>query len=226
MQSPNIIIPNVIIDTTDLDSFLSVAFEEAKRYLREFALAPGYIEKIRQAFGEDFQIETANQIIKDWQTGDFAIIPSLKLLSSDQLVRAKGGFAVSKNRIYLSEQFVRANHGNVDIITSVLLEEIGHKVDSILNTVDTIGDEGEYFSDLVRNIKLNTNQIKALINENDITTITLNGEEIQIERSLDDITQFKQKFTGFLISLSKILMILSVKKFLYLVQQMANLSAL
>ena len=196
MQCSYIIIPNVTISPTGLDSFLSVTCAETERYLRDFALAIGCMEKMRQAFGEEFQIEIANQIITNWQASDFGIIPSLELLSSDQIVGAKGGFAVTKNRIYLSEQFVRTNYGNINVLSSVLLEEIGHKVDGALNAADTPGDEGEYFSNLVRNIKLDTHQIETLINENDISSIIFNGEEIQIEQSLYDITQFKQDFTA------------------------------
>ncbi|MFM6673024.1 MAG: calcium-binding protein, partial [Dolichospermum sp.] len=74
-----------------------------------------------------------------------------------------------------------------EAISAVLLEEIGHYVDAQINLSDSAGDEGAIFAALVQGNSLDTTTLQALKAEDDHATITVNGQNIQVEQ---------QNFTG------------------------------
>ncbi len=68
-------------------------------------------------------------------------------------------------------------------ITKVFFEEIGHYLDAHLGLGDARGDEGAIFAGLVMGETYTPQELLALFIENDITTVTLDDEIIQIEQS-------------------------------------------
>ncbi len=68
-----------------------------------------------------------------------------------------------------------------DLKESVLLEEIGHHIDSLFNATETPGDEGALFSAAVCGITLSDEEISAILNEDDSTILNLNGQKIAVE---------------------------------------------
>ncbi|OSO89834.1 hypothetical protein B7O87_10990 [Cylindrospermopsis raciborskii CENA303] len=74
-------------------------------------------------------------------------------------------------------------NGTSSKIREVLIEEIGHFVDSRINQIDTPGDEGEYFAGLVTDKKLNKDEIDRLKAEDDSNWISVDGERLLIEQS-------------------------------------------
>ncbi|MFM6344962.1 MAG: hypothetical protein ACKPFK_07420, partial [Dolichospermum sp.] len=68
-------------------------------------------------------------------------------------------------------------------IINVILEEIGHYVDAQINQVDSAGDEGAIFAELVQGNSLDVATLDALRRENDQATIIINGEIIQVEQA-------------------------------------------
>ncbi|TAG18659.1 MAG: hypothetical protein EAZ39_11065, partial [Oscillatoriales cyanobacterium] len=96
---------------------------------------------------------------------------------------ALGAFAAATGKIYLSREFLAKNAGNVTAVAGVLLEEFGHFVDSQINTVDAIGDEGEIFSDLVQGKALSQGELAALKGEDDSAIVVLDGELRAIEQA-------------------------------------------
>jgi YD repeat-containing protein len=69
-----------------------------------------------------------------------------------------------------------------------LLEEVGHYIDSKLNTIDSPGDEGQLFAAIVQGEALDTKSLSALKTEDDSGTITVNNQRLQIEESSTDPT--------------------------------------
>jgi hypothetical protein len=65
----------------------------------------------------------------------------------------------------------------------VLIEEIGHFVDSRINQIDTPGDEGEYFAGLVTDQKLNKDEIDRLKAEDDLVVVTIDGKGVEVEQN-------------------------------------------
>lgn len=90
-----------------------------------------------------------------------------------------GAYAQSTGKIYInSDWFATATYGAVN---AVLTEELGHHLDGLLNTADTSGDEGEYFSGLLREVVLTDTQKSAIRAENATGTIIVGGSELQVE---------------------------------------------
>ncbi|WP_404786142.1 cadherin-like domain-containing protein [Altericista sp. CCNU0014] len=165
-------------------SLLDQALVFTQEKLQEFARDPGFGEKIALAFGAGAD---ANALQLAWQGGDFSTLPRIEILTADQLNGANGAYAIATNSIYLSIDFLQAHQDNPDAVTGVILEEIGHFVDSQLNDVDSPGDEGAIFSALVEEKSFLQKKLQKLKSEDDFATILLNGQALQIEQSsLDD----------------------------------------
>jgi Ca2+-binding RTX toxin-like protein len=63
------------------------------------------------------------------------------------------------------------------------LEELGHHIDTQLNSADSLGDEGELFAALVQGRSIDANQLKRLQTEDDTATLFVNGQAVQVEQS-------------------------------------------
>ena len=88
---------------------------------------------------------------------------------------ADGAYSRETGTIYLSADCPQ------DLITAVLLEEIGHHIDALFNQQETPGDEGSLFSAAVRGITLSEEEITAILNEDDSAILSLYGREIAVE---------------------------------------------
>ncbi|HBY81726.1 MAG TPA: hypothetical protein DEG47_33150, partial [Cyanobacteria bacterium UBA11148] len=100
---------------------------------------------------------------------------------SDILGNANGAYAKQLDTIFLSDEFVRSH--TTQEIAGVLTEEIGHYIDSRINTVDAAGDEGDIFSRLVQGKELSSADLALLKEEDDSAVIAINGQEVSIEKS-------------------------------------------
>jgi VCBS repeat-containing protein len=166
-----------------LNEILPSALQAVRVYLREFAKSPDFFERMRLAFGESFNTEFVFNLARNWAENNFNTMPLIKVLPSKILNSAYGAYASSTNTIYLSEEFLVKNADNVEAITSVILEEVGHFVDSAINNTDSPGDEGEIFSAVVRGEALSESQLEQLKAEDDSATILLDGQAVRIEQA-------------------------------------------
>ena len=155
----------------EVSSIVQQAIDESEQYLSSFALDNNYSNVLDLAFGNNWNIEKAQLILQNWSKNRFDDVPTIQILDETEMGDINGAYEISTGNIYLSQDFIQQNITNVNNITSVILEEIGHHVDSIINEADTPGDEGEIFSALVRGKELSNSEILALINENDRTTV-------------------------------------------------------
>ena len=153
--------------------------------LTSFANLSNFWSLFNTAFGSSYDFATGVSLRSQWQGGDFSWFPQIEVVSSDVLGSANGAYAISTNRIYLSDQFVSV--ASQQSLVNVLLEEFGHFVDAQVNSVDSAGDEGAIFAALVLGQTLDTETLLALKAEDDHAMINLNGQAIQIEQ---------QNFTG------------------------------
>ncbi|NCR02253.1 MAG: calcium-binding protein, partial [Microcystis aeruginosa L211-101] len=153
--------------------------------LFNFAQSDDFYANLATAFGTSYDVVKATELRNQWQSRNFSQLPPIEVLSGEVLGTAKGAYAVSTNKIYLSESFL--NVASSESLVNVILEEIGHFVDAQINPVDGAGDEGAIFAELVMGETLSTQELQALKAEDDTAYITLNGQQIQIEQ---------QNFTG------------------------------
>ncbi|MFM6472263.1 MAG: calcium-binding protein, partial [Dolichospermum sp.] len=114
--------------------------------------------------------------------------------SDEVLGTANGAYSSSTNKIYLSASFL--NTASSATIINVILEEIVHYVDAQINQVDSAGDEGAIFSELVQGNSIDAGSLQALREENDQTRIIVNGEIIQVEQADLTGTNGNDNITG------------------------------
>jgi Ca2+-binding RTX toxin-like protein len=153
----------------------------AQQQLTQFAGRSDFAAKMTTAFGSKINRVQLAAIGQRWQQGNFAGLPAIEVLQQGELGAAKGAYAAAGNKIYLSASFL-ATASTADIV-GVLLEEIGHSLDGLLNVSDAQGDEGALFSAFVQGDILSASEILGLKAEDDRATILLNGQLIAVEQS-------------------------------------------
>ena len=164
------------ITTVNVATTLNSAVATAKEQLKLFVGESEFLDKMKLAFGDDWQPQQAYALIQDLVSGKD--LPEIKILPFAQL-NANGAFG--EGTIYLSEKFLNENVANPKAVTAVVLEEIGHYVDQKLNRVDSPGDEGDIFARLVQNQTISGAALEVLKAEDDSGTIFLNGQTITVE---------------------------------------------
>ncbi|MCC3407999.1 MAG: hypothetical protein JGK17_20895 [Microcoleus sp. PH2017_10_PVI_O_A] len=165
----------------DINAILTSGWQTVLGQLKKFVNEPAFSEKMTIAFGERIDLDSATSLIQNLSNGQF--LPQIEILSLKDINGYNGAFDVLTNTLYISEDFLLRNANNPDAIASVLLEEIGHSVDSRVNAIDSVGDEGEIFSALVRGTNLSPADVLTLKSENDQVTISPNGQPILVETS-------------------------------------------
>ncbi|BBD55141.1 hypothetical protein NIES204_24420 [Planktothrix agardhii NIES-204] len=190
---PNITLPN----DNSFDGLTGEAMDIVKEQLTQFAKVPNFVEKMNLAFGESWDTQAANSLTQDWLNGDFSLIPPVKFVSSAEIGGANGAFASATDTIYLSRELLAGNGANPATVADVLLEEIGHSVDTRLNVADSPGDEGAVFAAVVRDKQLSKPEILALKSEDDTATITLGGKTVFIEQSTPSAFQINLNSTNY-----------------------------
>ncbi len=147
--------------------------------LFNFAQSDGFWANLSIAFGTSYDVVKATELRQQWKSRNFSQIPPIEVLSGEVLGTAKGAYSSSTNKIYLSASFL--NTASSAAIVNVILEEIGHYVDAQINQVDSAGDEGEIFANLVSGKSLTPTELAQLKGENDHAVINLGGQAVEIE---------------------------------------------
>ncbi|MFS6819054.1 hypothetical protein AAF134_07325 [Synechococcus lacustris Tous-12m] len=120
-------------------------------------------------------------LIDEWAAADFKSLPEVELLSAADISSAMGAYAISTAKIYLNENWLEG--AKKEDVFAVLTEELGHHLDGVLNAVDTPGDEGELFSQVLGGELLSDSDKQALRRSNDTGTVLVKGAEQNIENS-------------------------------------------
>ncbi|NCS76024.1 MAG: endo-1,3-1,4-beta-glycanase ExsH [Microcystis aeruginosa K13-07] len=149
--------------------------------LFNFAQSDGFWANLETAFGTSYDVVKATELRQQWQSRDFSQLPEIEVVNSSVLGSANGAYGISTNKIYLSESFFAS--ASLDALVAVMLEEIGHFVDAQINRVDTVGDEGELFSHLVRGVNLTEAELTYIQAEDDRSVINLGGQFIGVEQT-------------------------------------------
>ncbi|GGA59294.1 calcium-binding protein [Okeania sp. KiyG1] len=163
------------------DPSLESAQSIAKEALGDFATSPNFLANLETAFGSDLDFEKAAELAAAWGAGDFSGLPEIEVRPSNEINGAMGAFSTDTNTIYFSQEYLSANAGSDEAVAAVWLEEIGHFVDSVVNSQDAAGDEGDIFSRLVRGDVLSALELELLKSEDDGAVVVLDGVEVAIE---------------------------------------------
>jgi len=123
-------------------------------------------------------------LISQWQDGDFSQLPTVELLSSEAISGAMGAYG--NETIYLNEDWLST--ASEEDAVAVLMEELGHHLDQVVNVTDSPGDEGAIFASQALEKRLIALEVEALREEDDRGTIEWHGKIIEIEQSQDSGT--------------------------------------
>lgn len=169
-------LPNVV----RLNTQVEYALELVKEQLSSFANQANFEMTMQQAFGDKIEVAALKTA---WLTGEFRIIPEIEIRPAVEINGANGAYAAATNTIYLSQELLERNANNPDAVAAVLLEEVGHAVDRVLNESDSAGDEGDIFARLVQGETLTKEEVQQLKTENDLATVELDGQAVEIEQA-------------------------------------------
>jgi Ca2+-binding RTX toxin-like protein len=160
------------------DEILSSGWQSALGTLSRAVADPDFAGTVRAAFGD-----TADRRkIADALTEIFAGKgPKVAVAGADELGGAYAAYAAKTDTVYVSKDFLAANAAKPDAVARVLLEEIGHALDSRLGAGDAPGDEGAIFARLVLGETLSAETLAALKAENDHGTIAVCGAPVAVE---------------------------------------------
>jgi Ca2+-binding RTX toxin-like protein len=175
---------NLLLDRFLITQTLEQSIQITQNVLKAFATAEDFTVKMTIAFGDRFDAKVAQELAQDWSKGDFTALPPIAILSTVEINGAMGAFAKATNTIYLSREYLAQNADNPEAVASVLLEEVGHYIDSRINELEAPGDEGAIFSALVRGETLSEQDLQQLRAEDDFATILLDGQMIIIEQAI------------------------------------------
>ncbi|MFN6154763.1 Ig-like domain-containing protein [Anabaena sp. AL09] len=120
----------------------------------------------------------AHQIVDNLANGQG--IPDIQIIPQSQL-KADGAFG--NHTIYISQDLLNPQQSNPTQVVNVLLEEMGHYLDSQINIQDAPGDEGAIFAKLVQNQPLAAGELIALKAENDHGILNINEQNIAVEHA-------------------------------------------
>jgi len=163
--------PSQSLGSTAMNFLESHIIPFAKLTLAQFAATSKPSDVLHQAFGNNFNDQELDILINGFVNYDQ--LPTIKVVPFADL-QANGAFG--NNTIFLSEDIL-INYGNFDRSVSVFLEELGHYIDSKVNTEDSRGDEGAIFSRLVLNQPLASGELEDLYAEADHGILTTIGAQ-------------------------------------------------
>ncbi|MEG4856049.1 hypothetical protein QUB75_01260 [Microcoleus sp. K1-B6] len=187
---------NSSLPDSSVDLLTGHAMSEVYGNLSKFAAAPDFVAKMNLAFGENWDAAGAKALAEGWFQGDFSDIPPVNVVSSAEIAGANGAFAEATDTIYLSQEFLAGNAANPAAVADVLLEEIGHSVDSRLNVTDSPGDEGAIFGAIVQGKELSEGELQGLKSEDDRGIATIDSKILSVEYATFHGINFSQDWGG------------------------------
>jgi uncharacterized protein (DUF2141 family) len=163
--------------------------------LGQFAAQDNFESIIFTAFGDRVDLLQLQDLRQQWLTGDFSVIPEIQVLEHGELGAANGAYAAELDKIFVSADFVAvAGERSIEV---VLLEEVGHRIDRLLNgDLDSAGDEGEIFSRLVNGADLSLDVLADLKAQDDRGVIVVEGQSIAVEQATYTGTNIDSVISG------------------------------
>ena len=177
------------------NNIFGTALEKTNSILFEFFESSIYEQKIDEIFGsagtnkEKF-IERRDNLKENLEKLD--LLNRVISLSSEMMGNAYGAFTGEGGNGEVPTIFVNtdwASNKSVDSITGVLLEEVGHAIDYLLNKdLDSSGDEGELFSRSLLEIPITKEDKERILEEDDDILVSYQGRTLTAEAALTSVS--------------------------------------
>ena len=133
-------------------------------------------ETLAKTFGPGYDRAAAEQLRLKILDGDTSWMPDVAFAEDQQLGGALGAYSRENGTVYINSQIVSPKRA-----AEVLIEEIGHHLDTLLNKRDSAGDEGEIFRRLVAGETLADDLLADLRSENDHGTMQIGDQTVAVE---------------------------------------------
>jgi hypothetical protein len=172
---------------------LNLALNQVQSQLQTFFTSPNALQQL----GEVFDITNPNathSLIQSGAAGNLEnIMPHFQILTDIAMKGAQAAFSETKDTIYLAQSLLQGDSLKVQ---EVLLEELGHKFDTLLNPGgDTSGDEGQLFKQVVLGLPLSDPELLRIHTEDDVGTIIVDNQLIPVEQSYNSLVGSSPGFT-------------------------------
>ncbi|MEP0871266.1 tandem-95 repeat protein [Trichocoleus desertorum AS-A10] len=161
------------------EAILADSLVLAQQQLQGFAQSENFWTVLDSVFGTEYDRTQTEAIQQAWQANDFSLLPEIQVVDATSMSGIQGGFSAQTGKIYINADFLA--NATTDQIAAVLLEEIGHSLDSRINVTDAGGDEGQLFSALVGGQSLSEEQLVLIQSQNDGMQIVVDGLNISVE---------------------------------------------
>ena len=148
---------------------------QLKTWAAEGRLFSAGVDALRLEPGQATQ--GLEQVVERLGRGDTRDLPPIEVLPGSAMLGAAGAYDESRGTIYLNRDWLRT--ATEEQALAVLTEEFGHHLDALFNAVDTPGDEGAKFSQLLINSEKSSPRHNET--EDDHGLINVNGETLQVE---------------------------------------------
>jgi Ca2+-binding RTX toxin-like protein len=160
-----------------MNTYLQQSLELALNNLSRFARQADFWSRFSVAFGSSYDRTPASAIRQAAIDQTFQL--PIQVVPDAQMGEAIGAFSVDRDTIYLRQSLV--DSGDIENISAVILEEMGHGIDVRVNEQETPGDEGAIFQLLVRGQEISQALLAALRAEDDWGWISIDGQQLVVE---------------------------------------------
>jgi hypothetical protein len=131
---------------------------------------------LEQAFGAGYDRAKAEAIRQQILRGDFTWAPKVRIVGDESLAGARGAYDAKTGTVYLSSSIPSKFER-----TFVYIEELGHHLDTLLNTADAPGDEGALFRLALTRQAVEKQMIERIRTDNHVGTMMVDGQSVEVE---------------------------------------------
>ena len=153
--------------------------------LQVWAIRPQAERDLEHVFGTNINWALAFKLLSAFRDGDYSSLPPVSILPPCSMPGLWGGYSRDARAIYIS-----ADCPN-EMLSAVLIEEIGHFLDQELCTEETPGEEGALFAALVIGLPLETAS-----SDDSLASVFLEGRHILVEAARKSRGSSKGKSSG------------------------------
>lgn len=161
--------PDVMsVDGRDAMIHLDAAMDEAVSLVRRFLESDDSVSVMELIFGQtEVLVESIERRVEN-----NTLFPEIRVVSEEDLPNADGAYLADIDTILLSDALFDETGQPLTLrLVDVLLEEAGHRIDALVNEVDTVGDEGHRFAIAVRGEPVDRPVDSPLATEHGVVTI-------------------------------------------------------
>ncbi len=145
-----------------------------------------------RVFGPNHDTAQAESLRQRALNGDFSWMPKVRFVSNAALNGAEAGYDNASKTVLMNEDLLR----DPAKAASVFVEEAGHHLDNLLNTVDSKGDEGELFRRIIGSEHVSAEEEARIRSFQDLGTAVVDGKTVQVENFFGKLKKAFKKIGG------------------------------